>query len=129
MSTSLFSMLASIKNGQMAKKNSIFVKKTKMCQVVLKSLWDEGYILGYFSSTEFPDKLTVFLKYDKYGFPSINSTGSISKPGKRIYLSSKQLWKLDSSNMFVLLSTNQGIKSLFECKRLNIGGEPLFYIK
>lgn len=122
-------MLASIKNGQISKKNSIFIKKTKMCQIALKSLWDEGYILGYSSSPELPDKLQVFLKYNKSGLPSINVVGSISKPGKRIYLSSKQLWKLESSYMFVLFSTNKGIKSLFECKKLNIGGEPLFYIK
>jgi len=53
---------------------------------------------------------------------------SISKPGSRIYYSLKQLWKMDSSKTFIIVSTNQGVKTLVDCKKLRIGGEPFFII-
>lgn len=121
-------MLTSIKNGQMSKKNNICVKKTKFCEVVLKSLWDEGLILGY-SSFDMPeDKLEVYLKYGKTGTPVIQNILLVSKPSRRVYLSSKQIWKLDSSHLFIIFSTSKGVLSLSECKKFNIGGEPLFLI-
>ena len=129
MSHSLYRMLTSIKNGQMSKKNNIFIKKTNFCERVLKSLWDEGLILGYSNAHDSSDKLKVFLKYSSSGTPSISKIEFVSKPGRRLHLSSKQLWKLESSQFFVFLTTNKGVRSLTECKKLNIGGEPLFSVK
>lgn len=129
MNHSLSNMLTTIKNGQMSKKTSIFIKKTKFCEVVLQSLWDEGFISGYSSFAESSDKLQVYLKYDKIGMPVIKNLLLVSKPGRRVFLSSKQTWKLNSSHLFVIFSTNKGILSLSECKKLNVGGEPLFLIK
>lgn len=122
-------MLTSIKNGQMAKKNSVLIKKTKFCESVLKSLWDEGFLLGYSNLKDSSGNLVVFLKYNRVGSPAITKIVSVSKPGNRLFLSSRQLWKLESSQLFILFSTDAGVKSLNECKKLNIGGEPLFYIK
>lgn len=129
MSHSLCRMLTAIKNGQMSKKNNICIKKTNYCERVLKSLWDEGLILGYSNTPDSYNNLKVFLKYSSSGTPSINKIEFISKPGRRLYLSSKQLWKLESSQLFVFFTTNKGVRSLTECKKLNIGGEPLFSVK
>lgn len=53
----------------------------------------------------------------------------ISKPSLRIYYSVKQLWKLDPSQGTIILSTNKGIMSINQCKKLKIGGEPFIIIK
>ena len=129
MSNSLYNMLTSIKNGQISKKKSILVKKTKFCEIVLKALWTEGYILGYSDLRDCSGKLEVFLKYTRNGSPSITSIKALSKPSRRLYFSLHHLWKLESNQFFILLSTSRGIKSLSDCKRLNIGGEPLFIVK
>ena len=120
-------MFSNIKNGQLAKRPFILQKKKKICESFLKLLWDEGYILGYKNSTSHQDTFKIFLKYSN-GKPIINSIKTISKPGKRIYYSTKQIWKINSGNNFIIFSTNKGLKTIEQCKRLKLGGEPIIII-
>jgi small subunit ribosomal protein S8 len=121
----LYNMLATIKNGQMIKRAFVLQPRKKICENVLKVLWAEGFILGYAIEN---DNLKIFLKYID-GQPVIDSLVAISKPGRRIYYSIKQLWKLDSNKYFLIISTNKGLKTLVDCKRLKIGGEPVLVVK
>ena len=120
-------MFANIKNGQLAKRNFIYHPRKKICESFLKILWNEGFILGYTISTENPKNLKIFLKY-RNNRPTINSIKLISKPGRRIYYSINQIWKIDSNKSFLIFSTNQGLKSIVECKKNKIGGEPFLLI-
>ena len=120
-------MFANIKKGQLAKRSFIFNERKKICESFLQTLWDEGFILGYQISSENPDKLKIFLKY-KDDKPAINSIKLISKPSLRVYYSLKQIWKIDSSKSFIIFSTNKGLKSITECKKLKLGGEPYIVI-
>lgn len=119
-------MIANIKNGQLAKRSYVYQEKKKLCESLLKILWNEGFIVGY--KMEANKNLKIFLKYVENGKPSINNIKGISKPGRRLYYSSKQIWKIDSSKTLIIFSTNQGLKTLSECKKLNLGGEPLLTI-
>lgn len=121
-------MFANIKNGQMAKKSIIIGPRKTICESFLKILWDEGFISGYKISSQNNKNLEIFLKYTKNGKPVINSLKFLSKPGQRVYYSSKQIWKLDSSKTFIIFSTNHGLKSINECKKIKVGGEPLVII-
>jgi len=121
-------MLTNIKNGQMAKKNAIVEPKKNICESFLKILWDEGFISGYRTSIQDKSKLEIFLKYTKTGIPAINSLKFLSTPGKRVYYSARQIWKLDSCKTFIIFSTDQGLQSIIECKKKRLGGEPLIII-
>lgn len=120
-------MLTNIKNGQMSKKSTIIQKKKNICEAMLKVLWNEGFISGYKILNS--NNILIFLKYTNTGSPAINSLQFLSKPSKRFYYSLKQLWKLDSSKTFIILSTNQGLLTIEQCKKKNVGGEPLLIIK
>lgn len=120
-------MLANLQNGQLAKKAFIIQRRKKICETILNVLWDEGFILGYKLINNEPTKLKIFLKYNKNN-PVIKSIKSVSRPGFRVYYSIEQLWKFDSSKTFLLISTNQGLKTLTQCKKLKIGGELFFII-
>ena len=121
-------MIANIRNGQIVKKSFVLQSKKNICESLLNVLWDEGFILGYKISGHNPDVLKIFLKY-KNGKPAINSLKLISKPGLRVYYSVKQLWKLNINNGTIILSTNKGIMSINECKKLNLGGEPILIVR
>ena len=121
-------MFTSLKNGQIAKKSVVIGPKKVICESFLKILWDEGFISGYRVSSQKNNKLEIYLKYTSNGKPIINSLKFLSRPGQRIYYSVKQIWKLDSSKTFIIFSTNKGLKSINECKKINIGGEPLIII-
>jgi small subunit ribosomal protein S8 len=118
-------MFANIKNGQLTNRSFIIQPNKKICQSFLKILWKEGYILGY--TLEEKNKLKIYLKY-KNNKPVINSIKLISKPSRRIYYSTKQIWKIDSSKAVIIISTTQGLKTGLECKKLKIGGEPFIII-
>lgn len=120
-------MFSNIKKGHLAKKAFIFQKKKKICENFLKILWNEGFILGYTTDKTNPTTLKIFLKY-KNEDPVISSLKLITKPEKRIYFTTKQIWKLDSNKTFIIFSTNKGLKTINDCKKLKIGGEPFIII-
>ena len=120
-------MFSNIKNGQLAKKPFIYQKRKKICEEFLKILWDEGFILGYKIDNKNSNQIKIFLKYNNEE-PTINSIKLITKPGRRVYYSIKQIWKLDSTKNFIIFSTNKGLKTIIDCKKLKIGGEPFLII-
>ena len=120
-------MFANIKNAQLSRRSFIFQKKKNICESFLKILWNEGFILGYKVDTFDKTKFKIFLKYQK-NKPVINSLKTVSKPGRRIYYSIKQIWKIDSNKSFIIFSTNKGLKTIKDCKKLGIGGEPFIII-
>jgi small subunit ribosomal protein S8 len=120
-------MLANIKKGQLSKRKYIIHEKKKICESILQILWDEGFILGYTLKSDDSKFLKIFLKYLNEK-PAINSIKVISKPSRRVFYTIKQIWKLDSSKSFIIFSTNKGLKSIIECKKLKIGGEPFIII-
>ena len=121
-------MFANIKNGQIIHKSFILCPSKKFCTAFLNILWDEGFILGYKILNTTPKMIQIFLKY-KNGKPIIKSLRSITKPGNRTYYSVRQLWKLNSENGLIIISTNKGLLTLAECKQLNIGGELFLILK
>lgn len=118
-------MLANIKNGLMAKREFIFQTRKKNCEPLLKILNNEGFILGY---TIESNRIKIFLKYGKRHRPVIDSIKTLSKPGRQVHYSIKKIWKINSNKYFIIFSTNQGLKSIVECKKLKIGGEPIVII-
>ena len=121
-------MVAAINNSQAAKKSYVIHFRKKICENILNVLWDEGFILGYKILKTNPNKIKIFLKY-KNGAPSIKLIKRLSKPGLKIYYSVKQLWKLNSNNGVIILSTNKGFLSDINCKKKTIGGEPFIIVK
>ena len=121
MKNRLLDMFTSIKNGQLVKRKFVFQTRKKNLEPFLKIFNKEGFILGY-KITQ--NKIKIFLKY-KNNRPVINSIKVISKPGRRLYYSIKQIWKINSNKNFIIFSTSKGLKSIVECKKLKIGGEPI----
>lgn len=121
-------MFANIKNGQMAKKSVIIESRKNITESFLKILWDEGFIAGYRIFDQNDNKIEIFLRYTRAGKPVVNAIKCLSKPGQRCHYSAKQIWKLDSSKTFIIFSTNKGLKTINQCKKDKIGGEPLVVI-
>jgi small subunit ribosomal protein S8 len=120
-------MFANIKNGQASRRNFVLQDRKKICENFLNILWREGFILSYDINQNNPNKIKIYLKYHN-GQPVINSIKLISRPGRKVYYSIKQIWKINSSKSLLVISTNKGLKSIDECKKLKIGGEPFVSI-
>lgn len=84
-------MLTRIRNAQMRGKSTVSTPASKLRSWVLDVLRDEGYIQGYtVSDSAHGSTLKINLKY--YGdAPVIREIKRVSKPGRRVYPSVKNL--------------------------------------
>lgn len=121
-------MFVNIRNGQLAKRSFIYQKKNKLCEAFLQILWSEGFIVKYRTSRKDEKFLKIFLKYYSIGKPAINNIKLITKPSRRVFYSIRQIWKIDSNKNFIIFSTNKGLQTIDNCKKLKIGGEPFVII-
>lgn len=124
---SIWSMYSNIRNGLMSHRKSIIYPKNLLCSKILQVLYKEGYINGFRTYPLNVKYFEIFLKYHN-GKPAINKIQSISKPGRRVYVSIDTLWKLDTSLLTLIVSTSKGVLSDKLCRRFSQGGEVLCVI-
>jgi small subunit ribosomal protein S8 len=116
-----------LRNSQTVKKNKFVSRKTNKNLSFSKALLKSGYIKGIEKHDKY--NFNVLLKYNHSGLPVIRSIKLISKPGKRVYMSKKELSQHVSSSFDIFLTTNKGILTHVEALKLNLGGEILCIIR
>jgi len=122
-------LVAIIRNGYMAKRDSVKTTVSKIRENILKILKEEGYILGY-SKTVSEDKKEYFNIHLKYSSnqPVINEIKVISKPGKRVYCSFNDIPLVKNGLGMVVISTSKGIIADHQARVQKLGGEVLLTI-
>ena len=123
-------ILTRIRNANMAKHQIVQIPATKMSLAIIKILKEEGFIEDFQTYQETnKNYLLLSLKYiGKSRKPIICKIGRVSKPGLRIYVTSKKLPVILNNIGIAILSTSKGIITNLKAKELGIGGEVLFYI-
>ena len=125
MTDPLGDMLTRIRNGQQARKDSILTPASKLRVRVLDVLQREGYIRGYSEEELAGQKgLRIELKYFE-GQPAIQHLARVSKPGRRVYSSSRELPRIRNGLGTIIVSTPRGVLSDAEAREQNVGGEVL----
>ena len=123
-------MLTRIRNANMAKHDSVEIPASKMKLSIAEILLNEGYIKSYEVVGEGVHKnIVVTLKYgaDK-NEKVIAGLKRISKPGLRVYASAENMPKVLGGLGIAIVSTNQGVITDKEARKLNVGGEVLAFI-
>ena len=89
-------------------------------------LRDEGYIRGY-TSTDHGSGRSEFEIELKYfdGQPVIREIARVSKPGRRVYASVKNLPRVAKGLGIAVVSTPQGVMADHDARDKNVGGEVL----
>ena len=119
-------LITRIRNAQMRHKSKVSTPGSKLRANVLEVLKTEGYIRG-FSMTELGNGRTEFdieLKYFD-GAPVIREISRVSKPGRRVYASVKNLPRIGNGLGVAILSTPKGVMSDADARTQNVGGEVL----
>ncbi|MDP6708796.1 MAG: 30S ribosomal protein S8 [Alphaproteobacteria bacterium] len=119
-------MLTRIRNGQRANKGAVNSPASKFRERVLDVLEREGYIRGYQRREHDQGKaeLQIELKYYE-GKPVIQTIQRVSKPGRRVYSSIRDLSPFSNGLGIHILSTPKGVLSDSEARQQNVGGEIL----
>ena len=119
-------LIARIKNAAMRKRSKLLTPASKLRAHLLDVLKSEGYIRGY-ELKETPGEFAQFEIELKYfdGEPVIAEIARVSKPGRRVYSSIKDLKPVKNGLGISILSTPTGVMSDHAARELNVGGEVL----
>jgi len=119
-------LIARIKNAAERKRSKVSTPASKMRGRVLDVLQSEGYIRGY-NLVEEAGKHPEFEIELKYfdGEPVIADISRVSKPGRRVYSSIKDLKPVRNGLGISILSTPKGVMSDAAARDQNVGGEVL----
>ena len=131
MSDPIADMLTRIRNANTAKHDTVDVPASKTKIAIANILVDEGYIEKYEMIEDGCFKtMRLTLKYgaDK-NEKIITGLKRVSKPGLRIYVGKDELPKVLGGLGIAILSTNQGIITDKEARKLKVGGEVLAIVR
>ena len=130
MSDPIADMLTRIRNANTAKHDTVDIPSSKMKNAIAEILFNEGYIAKYEIIEDGNFKtIRITLKYgaDK-NEKIITGIKRISKPGLRVYASKNEIPKVLGGLGTAILSTNQGVITDKEARKLQVGGEVLAFV-
>src|SRR5271165_3733041 len=119
-------LITRIRNAQMRAKPKVSTPGSKMRANVLEVLKTEGYIRGYASveHSSGRSELEIELKYFD-GEPVIREIARVSKPGRRVYTSVKNMPRINNGLGVTIVSTPKGVMADHDARDANVGGEIL----
>jgi small subunit ribosomal protein S8 len=119
-------MLTRIRNAQMRRRDVVTTPASTLRGRVLDVLQSEGFIRGYSESHMDNGVLQydIELKYSD-SEPVIRTIERVSRPGRRVYASVKNIPSVANGLGVSILSTPKGVMADHEAKAQNLGGEVL----
>ena len=123
-------MLTRIRNANTAKHDTVDVPASKIKLAIADILLEEGYIAKY-DIVEDGNFKTMHITL-KYGADKndkiISGIKRISKPGLRVYANKEELPQVLGGLGIAIISTNHGVITDKEARKLQVGGEVLAFV-
>ena len=123
-------MLTRIRNANVAKHDTVDIPASKMKRAIADILLSEGYVksVEIVNDGKF-DVIRITLKCGKDKNEKVLSgLRRISKPGLRIYADTENLPRVLGGYGTAIISTNKGVITDKEARKLNVGGEVLAFV-
>lgn len=123
-------MLTRIRNANLAKHQIVQIPSTNVTRNIARVLLDEGFITSFEElKNGLKSSLLISLKYaGKERTPTITKIVRSSKPGLRVYKSSKKMPRILGGFGTAIISTSKGLMTDKKAREERIGGELLCYI-
>lgn len=130
MSDPISDMLTRIRNANVAKHDKVDVPTSIMKKSISQILLNEGYIRGFEEVGEGVKKtLRLTMKYGRdKNEKVISGVKKISKPGLRVYAEVENLPEVLGGLGIAVISTNKGVITDKEARKLGVGGEVIAFI-
>ena len=122
-------MIIRIKNAGAAKKPSVAIPHSQLKLAIAEKLKEHGYVTVVEKRGRKVKKvLDITLAYKESGMPRISGVKRISKPGRRMYASVKDITPIKYGHGLSMLSTPKGVLTGDEARKEKGGGEMMFHI-
>jgi small subunit ribosomal protein S8 len=139
--------LTRLRNAATARQRRVDVPASNLKKAITKILYEQHYIDKYTeleptSSTQSPGDGTdhangsgssrqgtirIYLKYYN-GRPVLSGLKRISVPGRRVYAGAAELPRVYNGLGVAVVSTNRGVMTDKDARRLKVGGEIICYV-
>ncbi|MCE2840529.1 MAG: 30S ribosomal protein S8 [Bacteroidota bacterium] len=122
--------LTRLRNALKARHRIVEIPASNTKKAITQVLFEKGYIANYKFEDEGPQgHIKIALKYiPGTGEPVIQKLTRVSRPGLRLYKGVEDMPRVINGLGIAILSTNKGIMTDKEARRLNVGGEVLCYV-
>lgn len=122
-------LLTRVRNANSARHEVVEVPSSNVKKAVANILLNEGYVKGI---EEYNDgvvpMMRIALKYGSNKERVITGLKRISKPGLRVYANCEDLPHVLGGLGIAIISTNKGVMTDKEARKLNVGGEVLAFV-
>ena len=119
-------MLVNIKNAALSLKGTASIPFSSEKHAIAELLMKEGYLSSVSISDNKRSIIVSIIYHEKK--PRIHGIERVSKPSRRVYLSSKKISSVRGGVGVVVISTPKGILTGKDARKENVGGEILFTI-
>jgi small subunit ribosomal protein S8 len=119
-------MLTRMRNGIAARHARVDMPASKMRVEIARILKEEGYISNYKVAEEGKKKvLRVFLRYLPDGTNVITTLERVSRPGRRVYVGTREIPRVLGGMGVNILTTPRGLMTGKNARKAGVGGELL----
>jgi small subunit ribosomal protein S8 len=118
-------MLARIRNAALARHERTEIPLSKIKRSIAEILKAEGYIHDYRVDESGHGKIIVDLKYGNDRQSAIVGLRRFSRPGRRVYVSYRDIPEVHNGLGVAIMSTSRGVLSDKTARAEKVGGEIL----
>jgi small subunit ribosomal protein S8 len=121
--------LTRIRNGIMARHDSVLVPMSNMKVALCRVLKEEGFVKDYEVVKGKPSRvIKLQLKYGEKNQSAISGLERVSKPGLRVYVQKGEIPRVYGGLGIAIVSTSKGVMTGQQAWRQGFGGELLCYV-
>jgi small subunit ribosomal protein S8 len=119
--------LTRIRNGLAAQHEAIEAPSSRLCKEIARILQEQGYIEGF--EVQGPEArrageyVRVVLRYTEDRKPVISGLRRVSRPGRRTYVDSRHIPKVQGGMGTTIVSTSSGVMTGHDARNRGVGGE------
>ena len=122
-------MITRIRNANSVVKRFVDIPSSILKKRIAFVLKSEKYIEDFiFIKDGKKNSIRIFLKYSHNGKSVITGIDRVSKPGRRVFVGSKDMPRVLDGLGVSVISTSKGVLSNKTASKFGVGGEVLFNI-
>ena len=121
-------LLTRIRNAALVGKTEVRVPTSKLKKIVAEQLVKNHYLAGVKVEYGKPRGTLVITINNNGENAAFTELARVSKPGRRIYVSSADIPKVKQGRGIVLVSTSKGVMTGAEAVKNKLGGEVLLKV-
>ena len=122
-------MITRIRNANSVDKRFVDIPSSILKKRIAFVLKSEKYIEDFiFIKDGKKNSIRIFLKYSHNGKSVITGIDRVSKPGRRVFVGSKDMPRVLDGLGVSVISTSKGVLSNKTASKFGVGGEVLFNI-